>query len=353
MFIVTVMTPDRPGSSTPRLIALDWGTTSMRSWLLGAGGRILDTRRDGEGLLELAAGTETADSAVRARAYEATYREICGPWLRNHPELPALACGMVGSTHGWSEAGYLTVPARLDHLAGQLTEIVLDHGSVRLIPGLRVPSDAHHDRPGDVLRGEETQIIGVLDLIGRPAGEHLLILPGTHTKWVRTAGDTVHSFTTAMTGELFGLVTRYGLLSHTASTASPDDVAFSRGLTAGYAAADRGLAAALFGARALVLDGLLEPSAVPDYVSGIVIADEVGHLLPRYAGAERVVLCGTADLCRRYAAALDMRGVRAEIVDENATAAGVWSIAVAAGLVEQIAVSDDTAPNHRYGSTAP
>ncbi|MGI5217984.1 2-dehydro-3-deoxygalactonokinase [Nocardia sp. CA-290969] len=327
------MTPDRPGLPTPRLIALDWGTTSLRSWLLGDDGRILDTRRPAGGLLDLAEGIDAADPAARARAYEAAYLRVCGEWLRDHPGIPALACGMVGSAQGWYEAGYLTVPARLEQTARELTPIRLDEGTVHLVPGLRIPSEPRHDLPGDVLRGEETQVIGVLELMERRDAAHTLVLPGTHTKWVRVEDGKVASFTTAMTGELYGLVTRYGLLSHTATTARRDDTAFARGLTAGFSSRDQGLGTALFGARALVLDELLAPAAVADYLSGVVIADEVRHVLPRYPAADPIVLCGAADLCRRYAIALARCGARAEIVREDAAATGLWSIAVAAGLV--------------------
>ncbi|MEU4311577.1 2-dehydro-3-deoxygalactonokinase [Nocardia sp. NPDC024068] len=328
------MTPDRPELSAPRLIALDWGTTSMRSWLLGAGGRVLDTREPGGGLLDMAAGTDTADPDARARAYEAAFMEICGVWIRDHPGLPALACGMVGSAQGWREAGYLPVPARLDALAHSLTDVSAVEGVLHLVPGLRVPSDPRDDIAGDVLRGEETQVLGALELIGEPGAGHTLVLPGTHTKWLRVDDGKVLSFTTAMSGELYGLVTRYGLLSHTATTARRDDTAFARGLTAGFSPYGRGLGSALFGARALVLDGLLDPASLADYVSGVVIADEVRNLLPHQTGADRIVLCGNADLCRRYAVALRMRGVSTRIVGgEDAAAAGLWSVAVASGLV--------------------
>lgn len=326
------MTPYRPGLPTPRLIALDWGTTSMRSWLLGDNGRILDTRSRAGGLLELAEGIDAGDPAARARAYETAFLQVCGEWVRTHPGIPALACGMVGSAQGWREAGYLTVPARLEHTARELTEIRLDQGTVHLVPGLRIPSDPQQDLPGDVLRGEETQVVGVLELMERRDGAHTLVLPGTHTKWVRAEGGKVASFTTAMTGELYGLVTQYGLLSHTATAAQRDDTAFARGLTAGFSAGDRGLGTVLFGARALVLDDLLAPAALADYLSGVVIADEVRHVLPRYSTAAPIVLCGAADLCRRYAIALARCGARTEIVREDATATGLWSIAVAAGL---------------------
>ena len=315
------------GPSTPSLIALDWGTTSLRAWLLGANGRILDDRQLGRGLLETTSGVDAADPEARARAYEATYLEVCREWLDEHPGIPAVACGMVGSAQGWCEAGYLTVPTGLDIGPEALTPVAHARGTVYLVPGLRVPSDPRHATAGDVLRGEETQLIGALELLGRPAGERILLLPGTHSKWLRVEDRTVESFTTAMTGELYGLVMRHGLLSHTARGARRDDDAFTRGLTAGFSTRSLGMAAALFGARALTLDGLLEPAAVPDYVSGVLVADEVRNLLPEYSTGGRITLCGNADLCRRYGVALRMRGVETDVVGEESAAVGLWVVA--------------------------
>jgi 2-dehydro-3-deoxygalactonokinase len=194
--------------------------------------------------------------------------------------------------------------------------------------------------PGDLMRGEETQIVGVLDAMRPADGSLTLVLPGTHTKWVRMEDRKVISFATAMSGELFSLVGRHGILALTAAPGERDDAAFARGLEAS-AEGDRGLAAELFSARALVLDGLLDATSLSDYVSGVIIADEVRHQLPRYASSDRITLCGNTDLCRRYASALRLHGVRTRTVSEDAAARGLWAIAVGAGLVDPGPVGAD------------
>jgi 2-dehydro-3-deoxygalactonokinase len=320
----------------PRLVALDWGTTSQRAWLLGDDGRILESRRRERGLLSTsAAGTE------RIREHEAAFDEVCSDWLRANPALPAIACGMVGSAQGWEETGYLTVPTDLVIDAADLIAVRHELGELHLVPGLRMAP--HGTVPGDLMRGEETQLIGVLDFLPDADGPLTVVLPGTHTKWVRVDNRKVVSFTTAMSGELYALVLRHGILALTADRGQRDDAAFTRGLTAA-AANERGLAAELFGARALVLDGLLNPAAMPDYVSGVIIADEVRHQLPHHAHPGRIVLCGTTDLCRRYASALGRHGVQTHVVSEEASAHGLWAIATHAGLVEA-----DTTPEAKKG----
>jgi 2-dehydro-3-deoxygalactonokinase len=309
----------------PRLIAVDWGTTSLRAWLMSDGGEIISARRRAKGLLSIA----DLPAAERSAEYERIFIDLCDDWLREHPALPTIACGMVGSTEGWADAGYRTVPADLTFDTHALTEIRHAQGSLHLVPGLRVAS--HGDVPGDLLRGEESQLVGALELVQPGPLPQTFVLPGTHTKWVRVENGAVQSFTTVMTGEIFGLLLRHGLLARTAAGGGTDDHAFDRGLRA---TADRGLLAELFGARALVLDRLLDPTSVSDYLSGVLIADEVRHQLPRYGTGGDVIVCGAPDLCNRYARALQRAGTDPRIVTEDATARGLWTVAARSGLVE-------------------
>ncbi|MEV1293493.1 2-dehydro-3-deoxygalactonokinase [Pseudonocardia sp. NPDC049635] len=327
-------TDHRP--SEPGLVALDWGTTNQRAWLLDRTGRVLDTRSSVGGLLNTTADLDPADPSARARAYADSFGTICGDWVAGRPDLPALACGMVGSAQGWVDAGYRTTPAALAPEPGDLVRAPHPGTAVWVVPGLRVAADG--GRPGDVLRGEETQVLGVLDELPHLNAERTVLLPGTHTKWVRVTGSTVTGFTTTLTGELFGLEMAHGILGRTAGHGPHDDHrirdddAFLRGLDA--AAGSRGLMVDLFGARALVLDGHLTPAALPDYVSGVLIGHEITGLLPEYApdGGE-VVVCGSPGLSRRYRTALATRGVRVREVPDDVVVRGLLSVAAAAGLL--------------------
>lgn len=319
------MTHTTATGGQPRLIAIDWGTTSLRAWLMGENRQILASRRRAQGVLSIA----ERPAVARAAEYERVYTELTADWFRSHPTLPALACGMVGSSEGWQDAGYLTVPTDLAFGPETLTGISHARGLLHLVPGLRIAS--HWDTPGDLLRGEESQLVGALELVGHDFAEQTFVLPGTHTKWVRVEGDTVTAFTSVMTGEIFGLLSSSGLLARTASPGSTDDGAFDRGLRTG---ADRGLPTELFGGRALVLDGLLAPASLPDYLSGVLIADEIRHQLPKYATSGQLVVCGAPDLCGRYARALRRHGVQPRVETEDATARGLWTIAASAGLID-------------------
>lgn len=302
------------------LVALDWGTSSLRAWLLGRGGEVLDGRRSGQGLLTV---TRQAQGEVAA-AYESVLAETCGDWLGDG--LAALACGMVGSAHGWVDAGYRDVPAALSD--PELVAVEHRSGRLHVVPGLRLPGTA--ERAGDVMRGEETQVLGVLDALP-DADELTVVLPGTHSKWVSVRGGVVETFATAMTGELYAVLLEHSILATTAGDPVRDDEAFRRGLA--RAGSGRGLQAELFGTRASALDGSLPAGSVSDYVSGLLVGDEVAHLLPALGGPP-LVLCGGDDIRRRYAAALGAHGVEPQHLTEDVTVRGLWRTAVGAGLVD-------------------
>lgn len=301
------------------LIALDWGSTHLRAYLFDQGGAVLDTRALPHGIRQLPPGG---------------FPEAFALAVRDWPAWPVLACGMVGSRNGWLEAPYLDTPTSVDRLARQLTRLAAPNGrSVHLIPGLRDPQ-----RP-DVMRGEETQIAGVL--AQRPDATHL-VLPGTHSKWVRLRDGEVQGFATVMTGELYGLLRQHSMLGAQLPEARDDDAAFLRGVAAARDSGAAGVLSRLFSARALMLDGALAPPSVPDYLSGLLIGEELRMALAAgWAGTHDIIhMIGEGPLCERYLRAAAEVGLHLERAPDATTAHGLWRIAVAAGL----APSQATAP---------
>ncbi|MFE5307619.1 2-dehydro-3-deoxygalactonokinase [Isoptericola sp. NPDC056605] len=320
------------------LVALDWGTSSFRGWLLDAAGGVLDEVRTDDGTLRCSAGTGSAPE--RAAAFERTFARLCGPWLERHPDLPVLGAGMVGSNHGWADAGYLDVPARLSRLADHLTPVPAAGSVVHLVPGLRVVGP-----DPDVLRGEEVQLLGALEETREEGGAPLAtaVLPGTHSKWVRLDGDRVTGFATVMTGELYGLLLRDSILARLAEDGphgdpaagrdAVDQEAFDRGLDTDARRGDeRGLAALLFTARTLVMAGALRPAQVADYVSGLLVGSEVRHAL-RADPAALVTVCASPATARRYRRALERHGAAVRTAGEDVAVRGLWRVARDAGLV--------------------
>jgi 2-dehydro-3-deoxygalactonokinase len=298
----------------PQLIALDWGTSNLRASLLGTGGRVLAQRAGASGIM-----------AVPERRFAEALLAVVGDWLDEH-KLPLIASGMIGSRQGWREAPYLACPAsRADAAHHVVTVPVRDGAVLHIAPGLQCTGA---DGEADVMRGEETQVWGA----GLAAGT-CCVLPGTHSKWAWTgAGDTIERFSTYMTGELYALLTQHSILGRLMRFEGPDAAAFERGAALGLAApAD--VMHTIFAARTAGLMERLPAASLPDFLSGILIGAEIGSAT-RNAKPARLTLLGEAALCGRYAAALKLAGIAAELAGADATTRGQWQIAGDAGLVK-------------------
>jgi 2-dehydro-3-deoxygalactonokinase len=190
-----------------KLIALDWGTSSCRAYLMGEGSVVLSERQEPSGVMAITARAGASGTPYKV-AFGRAFEALCGEWLGSVPGLPVIACGMVGRNKGWVEAEYRTVPSDLAANGLVLTPVRTQAGTtVHIVPGLIVNSAL----PG-VMRGEETQILGALthDLKAGTvdyAAHRIVLSPGTHSKWVRITGTTVTDFTTCMTGEIYALLT--------------------------------------------------------------------------------------------------------------------------------------------------
>lgn len=329
---------DSPHLSDTRLVALDWGTSALRAFRLDNQGQVLEQRHRPWGIMNLppapAGHTDTGPDA----AFERALQDACGDWLAALPSVPILACGMVGSAQGWREAKYLDAPTSLDALARGLTVVPRSNATpVHIVPGL-----LQRGALPNVMRGEETQVLGVLaDTPLAGTGPVLVGLPGTHSKWVVAQQHCIEQFHTFMTGEVFAALRGHTILGRTMQApVTPDDAAFAQGLLVARGSdAALGLLSHIFSTRTLGLTGELPATAQADYLSGLLIGHEIASLARLYPPASLssgapmpLVLCGEADLCRRYAIALQAYGFNAPTVASQATVGGLWHIAQAAGL---------------------
>lgn len=325
--------------SRARLIALDWGTSSCRAYLLGDEGIVLAERRQDSGVMVVSTAADLAGTAY-AEAFEDSFEALCGDWLTASPDLPVIACGMVGSNRGWVETPYRRLPADLADQDITLTPMPTRRTTtVNIIPGLIADSDLP-----DVIRGEETQVLGVLgnDRESGPvasAGERIVLLPGTHSKWVRVSGTTVDGFTTCMTGELFSLLASSSTLSlQSVRPERADWDAFDRGLdVAASLKGAGGILTTAFSARTLVMTGRLRPTQVEDYLSGLLIGSEVAGIAAGWLGENpgEVSLCGESGLNERYRRALTKFGLSVAHETTTSAVAGMWRTATAAGLLTE------------------
>jgi 2-dehydro-3-deoxygalactonokinase len=290
--------------SAAAFIAGDWGTSNLRLFLCGAEGRALES----------VSGPGAAQCRGR---FAAVFDELTADWRTRHGALPAVLCGMAGSAFGWVEAPYLLCPEDVDGVAGSAIEA---RPGVRIVPGLKCSNPLGAP---DVLRGEETQVLGALALRPELAqGRHLLCLPGTHTKWLSLHDGVVIEFLTVPTGELFRLLCDHSVLVREPQTPvehrAPE---FEAGLAEAVKHRSVPVLHRLFQGRSLRLDDQLSAAGAASWVSGLLIGTDVVGALPLFESHPvdaPVQVIGAPALTGLYATALARLGHHAEALEGDA-----------------------------------
>ncbi len=307
----------------PALIAVDWGTSSMRSALMADDGTVLDERGSGTGVL-----------AVPANSFTRVLLEHIWPWRGEVSPLPIILSGMIGSRQGWVEVPYLACPAGKSELATHLCRHeTSDLGTLHIVPGLSI------DPPGaapDVMRGEETQIVGALDASG--TGKGLFVLPGTHSKWVTVENGRITHFATYMTGEIFAALRHHtilGRLMPSGGDAHSAD-AFAQGVRNGAADGPPGaLLQRLFATRTLGLFDSLPAAELSSYLSGLLIGAEISAAFAGKKLTRHFTIVGSAPtLAEHYRAAAGILDLATTIAPASCAARGAYLLARAAGLIK-------------------
>ena len=235
--------------------------------------------------------------------------------------LPVVVCGMAGSRRGWIEAPYITVPATFDALAANAIVVSGINRDVRIVPGL-AQRDAN--KP-DVMRGEETHMMGAF---ANEKGEMVACLPGTHSKWVRLANDTVLAFTTFMTGELFDVIGHRTTLQGEMHASQVHDATVFANAVSSMLDAPQTLTSRLFAIRAGELLGYGPAGVARSMLSGLLIGNEIATAQKCGIASGRVNLVASGQLAMRYRTALKLAGI--EVSDSDAdqcVVAGLWQVA--------------------------
>jgi 2-dehydro-3-deoxygalactonokinase len=297
-----------------RLIAIDWGTSAARAYALGDHGNIVSVRSAPLGVQRVAGG-----------GFADALRVLCGGELPD--DVPLIASGMIGSRQGWVEAPYCRCPAGFEAIAASLKGV--PGTRLFIVPGLLCEDTG----VPDVIRGEETQVFGALS--ERIVARQVIVLPGTHSKWVIAGPKGVETFATFMTGELYAVLREHSILGRLA-LAGVDDAALDRGVRHSLRP-DAALTYDLFSARTLVLTEALAPTGVDDYLSGLLLGAEIAGarawLARQGLARATVMLLGDAALSVRYRRALALAEIDAVLGPSDVAARGLWRIAIHAGMV--------------------
>ncbi len=250
--------------------------------------------------------------SIQNRLFGDVLRDKVGDWLEAG-ETRILLCGMIGSRQGWVEAKYISCPVGIADLAAAVVKVPFPGADVLLIPGV---SGIDSCGVPEVMRGEETQVVGLLQA---RKGTGLVCLPGTHSKWIRFTDETIESFSTYMTGELYAVLRQNTSLARIMTLdEAHNSEAFLRGVARSNDTG--GLLHHLFSVRTLTLMDQLKEDAAASYLSGLLIGHEVRAVMP--AGAH-IHLVGDSQLCSLYAQVIQICAGSSTIEDEHAAARGL------------------------------
>ena len=289
------------------LIALDWGTTRARAFLISDKGEVLQRRVADQGIQSISAG-----------GYPAAFEALAGDFRRAAPDAAIVLAGMVGSRNGWIEAPYVACPAAPQDLAAAAITAELDvRTTATILPGLSCDDGAF-----DVMRGEETLIVG----LGLADG--IACLPGTHSKWAEVKDGRIVRFASFMTGEVYGLLRNSSILGRLAQEPQASDA--TEGAARGRAGARRagGLLNSAFAARTEVLAGRMPGGAVGPYLSALLVGQEILGAEALFGGHSQVHLVADGALAESYGGELAAAGREVRLVTpEDAFVAGVKRLA--------------------------
>ncbi len=308
-----------------RLIAADWGTTTLRAYRIAADGQVAERSTLPLGILKVPGGN-----------FESVYAEMFGPWQTGDAAVPVIAAGMIGSRQGWLEVPYLTPPSGVAEFASVLGHVrTRDGRTMAIVPGVAMVGE---DGVPDVIRGEETQVVGAH--IRDRGASGLVVVPGTHSKWILAEGGRVTWFATFMTGEAFAVLSEHSILGRLMRGDQPDTGAFRRGVDHGRSDDPRsaGLLHKLFSVRTLGLFDTVPGEALRSYLSGLLIGAEISEASRAIAARlgtmpNTLTVIGGAALARAYGSALGHAGFAVKDDGEDAMVSGLIAIAEAAGMM--------------------
>lgn len=272
---------------------VDWGTSNLRAWIISAKNGVKKKVDSPQGAGRLS--SSQFYGIIKSVLQEA------GVKLSNKERFPVVICGMAGSRNGWAEASYLSIPASCFQVPQASVYIQTDDLDVYILPGL---AQQNSETP-DVMRGEETQLLGLC--VQQPDFSGLVCLPGTHSKWASLERGIVSAFHTAMTGELFALLSKQSVLSHIIGESNlfdPKGTSFKIGVLAGYNHPER-IIFDLFSIRPRGLLFSCLGAEAAAHLSGMLIGAEISAATKGKANQTRCALVATGKMLDLYKQAFD------------------------------------------------
>ena len=291
------------------LISCDWGTTAFRLRLIDTiNYKVINECVSLEGVARTyeawkATGTPAQEKqGFFKNKFKQQMSVLTSQSKQSLEGLDIVISGMASSSIGMVELPYATLPFNLDGSQANIQLIEADAffpHKIMLISGVRSADD--------VMRGEETQLIGLTDLLHlSPQEPYIFILPGTHSKHLYIENNRLVNFHTYMTGEIFNILSNHSILKDSIDITTLDDfsnielAAFKKGV---FEADSSGILKSLFKVRTNQLFQKLNKKENGFYLSGLLIGSELKNLLAE--SNCQLVLCSGNNLFEFYKTAIE------------------------------------------------
>ncbi|SHI30184.1 2-dehydro-3-deoxygalactonokinase [Aquimarina spongiae] len=255
-----------------QFISCDWGTTNFRIRLVDTKNlKVIQEHKTNLGVSKLYQKyLEQKEFSQEAffKNYLLKQLNVFSGIDKNN--LLVIASGMITSTIGMKELKYASVPQSINGQDILCCLTSLAKGiQLLLISGVKTKKD--------VIRGEEAQVIGLMDHISE-ASEGIIVLPGTHSKHITFLEDKIYDFSTFMTGELFEILSTQSILSFSMTNIKWDpkfSKIFLDGVQKGI---NNEIMKVLFSIRANNILHHTKKEMNFYYLSGLIIGSELAHL---------------------------------------------------------------------------
>ncbi|MEW6997770.1 2-dehydro-3-deoxygalactonokinase [Colwelliaceae bacterium BS250] len=293
------------------IITVDWGTSFLRAYLCQVSGqadlRLIDTK--------IGRGVSKCDGK-----FELELMACIESWQSEYGKLPVYMSGQISSSIGWKNTQYLPCPLVPKDIAFGGEIFSANGHDIYILPGT---SCEYPDGSFDVMRGEELQILGWMQLtLSHEVGKHILCLPGTHTKWVLVENGSIQLFRTAMTGELFDMLSNGSMLIQEPQV-DFDLKSFTEGAEYVLKGNAGDFSHDLFSVRTRQVMNQISKQQASSYLSGVLIGTDARAAQKskywEFDQVDSIHIIGSVKISEYFAVVLELMGCNSKFYDAKQT----------------------------------
>jgi len=287
------------------ILFIDWGTTNFRAYKYNLlSNKLISKIENNNGILSV------KNKSEYIKILKQTLQKLNLP-----NKTSILMAGMIGSKKGLFEVSYVNTPTSLKNLASKILYKKFSDLNLMIIPGLVFKNNNYYD----VLRGEETLAIGIIEKL-KNIDHAYLCCPGTHSKWISIRKNKIQSFSTFMTGDLYSAISSNTILNQSLNknVAKFSKSFYSKGLNFIRKNKEISISNILFKIRTMDLFNQNKTFERNSFLSGLIIGMELNEILNKRNIIQlKVILIATKNLTKLYSSAFDYYKIKYQLINSN------------------------------------